>query len=121
MQAQEETEEAIKEGNHRYNSMLNERMNKEDNLRRSIESIKLEMASKDSVINALQHDLDKQGEEAGIAHARQHKAWEEERRAAAVRHEQVSPMATTFQCGSTTKLASSADCDWLGSRGGDLV
>eukprot|EP00892_Ulva_mutabilis_P012739 jgi/Ulvmu1/9838/UM056_0079.1 len=87
--ATEETEEAIKEGNHRYNAMLNERMNKEDQLRRSMEKIKLEVASKDSSVKALQDDIAKQQKDVAIAQARQQKAWDEERRAAAVQQEEA--------------------------------
>lgn len=89
LQAKEETEEAIKEGNHRYSAMLNERMNKEDQLRRSIESLKLEVASKESSVKSLQDDVAKQAAEAAGTQARQQKAWDEERRAAAVQQEQV--------------------------------
>lgn len=89
LQAQEETEEAIKEGNHRYNSMLNDRMNKEDQLRRSIESLKLEVATKDSKAKSLQDDIAKTEADAAAAQARQHKSWEVERRAAAAQQEQV--------------------------------
>lgn len=88
-QAKEETEEAIKEGNLRYSTMVNERMNKEDQLRRCMESLKLEVASKESSVKSLQDAISKQEAQSAETQARQQKAWEEERRAAAVQQEQV--------------------------------
>lgn len=89
MQAKEETEEAIKEGNHRYNSMLNDRMNKVDQLMRSMESLKLELASKDASVKSLQDEIAKQEAEAAATQARQQKARDEERKAAVAQQAQV--------------------------------
>lgn len=90
MQAQEETEEAIQAGNHRYNSMLHESMNKQDDLSRKMDSLKLEIAGKVGEVRDLENQMNLLRKDSEESQGRQHKSWEDERRATEKQKEQVS-------------------------------
>jgi hypothetical protein len=89
MQAQEETEEAIQAGNHRYNSMLYESMNTQDNLVKKMDALKLEIAGKASEVRCLDSEMSRLQKEHEETQSRQLKFWEDERCAAEKQKEQV--------------------------------
>lgn len=89
LQAQEETEEAIQTGNHRYNSMLHESMNTQDDLAKQIAALKLDVSGKAGEMRDLDSQMKLLRKESEEAQGRQLKSWEEERRAAAQQKEQV--------------------------------
>lgn len=89
MQAQEETEEAIQAGNHRYNSMLHESMNKQDELCKKMDSLKLEIAGKAGEVRDLESQMNLLRKDSEESQSRQSKSWEEERRATDKQKEQV--------------------------------
>jgi hypothetical protein len=89
MQAQQETEEAIQAGNHRYNSMLHENMNTRDELCQKMEALKLEIAGKAGEVRDLDSKMKRLQKDSEESQCRQLKSWEEERRAAEKQKEQV--------------------------------
>lgn len=81
LQAQQETEAAIQDGNRKYSDMLAQRMTLEDELHSQIEDLKLQMAGKDRELAAV-----KRAEDAALQSGRdlvrtQSKQWDSERSA----------------------------------------
>jgi hypothetical protein len=89
LQAKLETEEAIQSGNHRYNSMLNERMNREDTFIKQVECLKLEVAGKARQLRDCETELARVKEDTSAAQIRKEGLWEDERRVAKAQHAQV--------------------------------
>lgn len=88
-QAQQETQEAIQSGNHRYNAMLHENMNKQDDLSKQVDALKLEVAGKAGEVRDLESRITLLRKDSEESQARQLKSWEEQQRAAENQREQV--------------------------------
>lgn len=88
-QAREETEEAIQAGNHRYNAMLHENMNKQDGLCQRLDEAKRDQDRKAGQVKDLESQMALLQKESEQAQGRQQKSWEDERRAAQKQQEQV--------------------------------
>lgn len=104
MQAREETEEAIQSGNHRYNSMLHDSMNKQDNLNRQIDALKLKIAGKAGEVRDLETQMSSLRIDAEEFKSRQLKSWEEERNAASAQRDQVRFLACCLHVISATPI-----------------
>lgn len=95
VQAKEETEEAVKKGNHEFNAMLHERMTAEEKLTKQLEALKLSLAGKEQAVAEAARGRDADAAAAAAAAERREAAWEAERRALQGEHAQVHPPSQT--------------------------